>query len=323
MNPRRRWITTRAQSFLRLLLERVRGARHHAAVREPRSDARRDLRPAAVDAGTQRRSSGVHEPQPAPGLAQPARTGAARRCSPSAPSPSAWRCCWACRRCAPPRATSFASTVSGVDLVVGARSGPVNLLLYSVFRVGDATANVSWDELSTGRAASRCGLDHSHLAGRFPSRLPRAGNHRRTTSDHYRVAGGRSLEFRRGARFAGCYDAVLGAEVAENWVTSSATRWSSRMALGARELRANTRTSPSAWPAYSRARAPRWTAPCTSSLEGMEPCTTADRAASIVVPGETAGAGACSEPTRISPSPRSSSACATASRAAHHAACAQ
>ena len=35
----------------------------------------------------------------------------------------------------------FANTVSGVDLIVGARSGQLNLLLYSVFRVGDATAN--------------------------------------------------------------------------------------------------------------------------------------------------------------------------------------
>ena len=39
----------------------------------------------------------------------------------------------------------FANTVSGVDLIVGARSGQLNLLLYSVFRVGDATANVSWE----------------------------------------------------------------------------------------------------------------------------------------------------------------------------------
>jgi putative ABC transport system permease protein len=38
----------------------------------------------------------------------------------------------------------FANTVSGVDLIVGSRSGPLNLLLYSVFRVGDATANVTW-----------------------------------------------------------------------------------------------------------------------------------------------------------------------------------
>ena len=39
---------------------------------------------------------------------------------------------------------SFANTLSGTDLIVGARSGPVQLLLYSVFRIGDATNNISW-----------------------------------------------------------------------------------------------------------------------------------------------------------------------------------
>jgi hypothetical protein len=32
---------------------------------------------------------------------------------------------------------SFANTVSGTDLIVGARSGSVQLLLYSVFRIGN------------------------------------------------------------------------------------------------------------------------------------------------------------------------------------------
>ena len=40
--------------------------------------------------------------------------------------------------------TSFANTISGTDLIVGARSGPVQLLLYSVFRIGNATNNISW-----------------------------------------------------------------------------------------------------------------------------------------------------------------------------------
>ena len=39
---------------------------------------------------------------------------------------------------------SFASTISGTDLIVGARSGSVNLLLYSVFRIGNATNNIRW-----------------------------------------------------------------------------------------------------------------------------------------------------------------------------------
>ena len=43
---------------------------------------------------------------------------------------------------------SFESTVAGVDLVVGARSGPVNLLLYSVFRIGNATNNISYQSYS-------------------------------------------------------------------------------------------------------------------------------------------------------------------------------
>ena len=40
---------------------------------------------------------------------------------------------------------SFANTVSGVDLIVGARTGSLNLLLYSVFRVGAPTNNIRWE----------------------------------------------------------------------------------------------------------------------------------------------------------------------------------
>src|SRR6185295_17966058 len=39
---------------------------------------------------------------------------------------------------------SFADTISGTDLIVGARSGSLNLLLYSVFRIGNATNNLTW-----------------------------------------------------------------------------------------------------------------------------------------------------------------------------------
>ena len=39
---------------------------------------------------------------------------------------------------------SFTKTISGTDLIVGARTGPVQLLLYSVFRIGSATNNISW-----------------------------------------------------------------------------------------------------------------------------------------------------------------------------------
>ena len=52
---------------------------------------------------------------------------------------------------------SFADTISGTDLIIGARSGGVQLLLYSVFRIGNATNNVTWKSYSitTGIAANR------------------------------------------------------------------------------------------------------------------------------------------------------------------------
>jgi putative ABC transport system permease protein len=108
---------------------------------------------------------------------------------------------------------SFANTVSGVDLIVGARSGPLNLLLYSVFRVGDATANVSWD---TYQKIAR----HPDVAWTIPLSL--GDSHRGfrvlgTSGDyfrHYRYAGERELAFAQGQPFDDLYDAVLGAEVA-------------------------------------------------------------------------------------------------------------
>jgi putative ABC transport system permease protein len=107
----------------------------------------------------------------------------------------------------------FANTVSGVDLIVGARSGQINLLLYSVFRVGDATANVSWDTYQ--KVARR-----SDVAWTIPLSL--GDSHRGyrvlgTNLDyfrHYKFAGGRELTFESGKPFADLYDAVLGAEVA-------------------------------------------------------------------------------------------------------------
>ena len=40
---------------------------------------------------------------------------------------------------------SFSQSVSGTDLVVGARSSPVQLMLYSIFHLGGATNNMGWD----------------------------------------------------------------------------------------------------------------------------------------------------------------------------------
>ncbi|MFZ9709178.1 MAG: ABC transporter permease [Steroidobacteraceae bacterium] len=108
----------------------------------------------------------------------------------------------------------FANTVSGVDLIVGARSGQLNLLLYSVFRVGDATANVSWE--SYQKIAN-----HPDVAWTIPLSL--GDSHRGfrvlgTNGDyfrHYKFAGDRELKFAAGRPFEDLYDAVIGADVAQ------------------------------------------------------------------------------------------------------------
>lgn len=107
----------------------------------------------------------------------------------------------------------FANTVSGVDLIVGARSGQLNLLLYSVFRVGDATANVSWE--SYQRIAR-----HPDVVWTIPISLGDSYRGFRVMGtsnayfEHYHFAGTRELRFASGQPFADLYDAVLGADVA-------------------------------------------------------------------------------------------------------------
>ena len=109
--------------------------------------------------------------------------------------------------------TSFSKTVSGTDLIVGARSSSVQLLLYSVFRIGNATNNISWEsyqEIARNPDIEwtiPISLGDSHHGYRVMG----------TNSDYFewfRYAGGRRLELASGRVLEGVFDAVLGAEVA-------------------------------------------------------------------------------------------------------------
>jgi len=108
---------------------------------------------------------------------------------------------------------SFAHTISGTDLIVGARSGPVQLLLYTVFRIGNPTNNVSWESYQEIRKQPLVdwtvplSLGDSHRGFRVLG----------TSIDyfrHYHYGDGESLEFANGAPFVNIYDAVIGADVA-------------------------------------------------------------------------------------------------------------
>ncbi|PKM23085.1 MAG: peptide ABC transporter permease [Gammaproteobacteria bacterium HGW-Gammaproteobacteria-14] len=108
---------------------------------------------------------------------------------------------------------SFASTVSGVDLIVGARSGPLNLLLYSVFRMGEPTANVSWSSVSDL-------ANHPSVDWVVPLSLGDSHRGFRVLGtstvyfDRYQYGRGQQLVLAQGSRFDDLFDAVLGANVA-------------------------------------------------------------------------------------------------------------
>lgn len=108
---------------------------------------------------------------------------------------------------------SFADTISGTDLIVGARSGSVQLLLYSVFRIGNATNNVTWE--SYRDIANRPEVDWIVPISLGDShRQFRVMGTTQAFFEHYKYRGGRSLEIGDGHGLNDLYDAVIGAEVA-------------------------------------------------------------------------------------------------------------
>lgn len=109
---------------------------------------------------------------------------------------------------------NFAQSVSGTDLIVGARTGSIQLLLYSVFRVGSATNNI---QMRSVEKLAR----HKAVAWTIPISL--GDTHRGfavvgTTVDyfrHFRYGEQQPLSFQNGAPFQKTMDAVIGADVAQ------------------------------------------------------------------------------------------------------------
>lgn len=108
---------------------------------------------------------------------------------------------------------SFSDTISGTNLIVGGRTGGLQLLLYSVFRIGNATNNFTWQSYQDI-------IKRPEIAWAVPMSL--GDSHRGfrvlgTTPDyfeHYRYRGGQQLKVAEGKVFGDLFDAVIGADVA-------------------------------------------------------------------------------------------------------------
>ncbi|MGB3726043.1 MAG: ABC transporter permease [Glaciecola sp.] len=109
---------------------------------------------------------------------------------------------------------SFNRTISGVDLIVGAPTGQLNLLLYSVFRMGNPTNNIDISSYNMLRDndlvdwAIPISLGDSHRGFRVMG-----------TNDayfaHYRYGNKQAIQFSTGQAFNGLFETVIGADVAK------------------------------------------------------------------------------------------------------------
>lgn len=113
---------------------------------------------------------------------------------------------------------SFAQSVSGTDLIVGARGSPLQLVLYAVFRLGDASNNIAWESYRKNAADPAVAWTIPLSLGDAHRGYPVLG----TSSDYFKyfrhglqtplhIAAGRPFTDGRDDLFS----AVLGAEVAQ------------------------------------------------------------------------------------------------------------
>jgi putative ABC transport system permease protein len=109
---------------------------------------------------------------------------------------------------------SFSNTISQTDLIVGARAGSIQLLLYTVFHLGTPTANVSYESYEKIK-------NHPAVSWTIPISL--GDSHRGyrvvgTNEDfyrHYRYRQEQRVEFAQGRAPAEVFDVTLGSEVAQ------------------------------------------------------------------------------------------------------------
>jgi len=108
---------------------------------------------------------------------------------------------------------SFNTTISGVDLIVGSRSSSLNLLLYSIFRMGSATANIDWQTFENINADNKVkwsipiSLGDSHKGFRV---LGTNNNYFK----YYKHGDSQSLVFSQGKELHHVFDLIIGADVA-------------------------------------------------------------------------------------------------------------
>lgn len=108
----------------------------------------------------------------------------------------------------------FTQSVSQVDLLVGSRTGPLNLILYTVFNMGSASNNISWESYQEIKNFPEVewtipySLGDGHKGFRVVATDENFYN-------HYRYRGTGKVEFQQGGPALDVWDVVLGSQAFE------------------------------------------------------------------------------------------------------------
>lgn len=109
----------------------------------------------------------------------------------------------------------FTNTISQTDFIVGAKGGAINLLLYSVFHMGQAVNNVRFSTYEMVK-------NNPIVKWTIPISLGDSYKGFRVVGTdenfylHYRFRGDQKVEIHKGKLAFGVFDVVLGSDVAEN-----------------------------------------------------------------------------------------------------------
>lgn len=108
---------------------------------------------------------------------------------------------------------TFTNTISGTDLIVGARSGQLNLLMYTIFHIGDATNNIRWSTFQKLQEDQRIDwLVPISLGDSY--RGHRVVGTSEQFPEHFRYGRDQKPELLEGEWFSDVFEVVLGAQVA-------------------------------------------------------------------------------------------------------------
>ncbi|MGZ3769824.1 MAG: ABC transporter permease [Bdellovibrio sp.] len=108
----------------------------------------------------------------------------------------------------------FTQTISKTDLIVGARSGPLQLILYTVFNMGNPTHNISYETFQDIKKNPAIAWTIPYSLGDGHKGFRVVG----TNEDffkYYHFRGYHEVEFESGKPFRELWDVVVGADVAK------------------------------------------------------------------------------------------------------------